>query len=215
MLAARGANVALAAKTTEPHPKLPGTIYTAAEECEALGGGGGALPVYLDIRDDESVQASVDATVKEFGGLDILINNASAIGNTGTLETSSKKYDLMHTVNGRGTFVTSRAALPHLLESKAGGRVLNLSPPLNLDPRWLEIGGTAYTMAKYNMSLCALGMSEEFRGKVAFNCLWPRTAIATAAVEMLAGSAGMQASREVGCMSEAAEYILTRDVDVT
>ncbi len=148
--------------------------------------------------------------MKEFGGIDILINNASAIDNSGTLNIRAKKYHLMHNINGRGTFWTSKLCLPHLLKSDKNPHVLNLSPPLNLDPRWFKMGGVAYTMAKYNMTMSALGMAEEFRGKVAFNCLWPRTAIATAAIKMLAGDLGTNASRSVDIMSDAAYWILTQ-----
>ena len=208
-----GANVVLAAKTVEPHPTLPGTIHSAAKECEEAGGC--ALPVQLDVLDDENIKSAIAQAVDRFGGIDILVNNASAIDNSGTLDVKSKKYALMHGINARGTFWTSKLALPHLLESAKQGRnphVLNLSPPLDMDPRWFKIGGVAYTMAKYNMSMCALGMAEEFRDDgVAFNCLWPRTAIATAAIEMLAGEMGMKASRSVEIMSDAAHWILTAD----
>lgn len=207
-----GANVVLAAKTVEPHPKLPGTIHTAASECEEAGGN--ALAVQLDVLDSENIERAVEEAVNHFGGIDILVNNASAIDNSGTLSIKDKKYALMHGINARGTFFTSKLALPHLLESSKNGRnphVLNLSPPLDMDPRWFKIGGVAYTMAKYNMSMCALGMAEEFKGDVAFNCLWPRTAIATAAIEMLAGDIGMKASRSVDIMADAAHWILTSD----
>lgn len=206
-----GANVVLAAKTVEPNPKLPGTIHTAAAECEEAGGQ--ALAVQLDVMDDEANERAIAAAVDRFGGIDILINNASAIDNSSTLNVKAKKYQLMHTINARGTFWTSKLALPHLLESSKAGRnphVLNLSPPLDMDPRWFKIGGVAYTMAKYNMSMCALGMAEEFKGQVGFNCLWPRTAIATAAIKMLAGDMGMKASRSVDIMSDSAHWILTQ-----
>jgi len=205
--AADGANIVIAAKTAEPHPTLPGTIYTAAQECEDAGGQ--ALAVQVDIMDDEANEKMVEAAVAKFGGIDILINNASAIDNSSTLDTRAKKYQLMHNINGRGTFWTSKLCLPHLLKS-SNPHVLNLSPPLNMDPRWFKMGGVAYTMAKYNMSMCALGMAEEFRGKVAFNTLWPRTAIGTAAIKMLAGDLGMSASRSVDIMSDAAHWILTQ-----
>ena len=212
-----GANVVLAAKTAEPHPTLPGTIHTAAKECEEAGGN--ALAVQLNVLDDDNTEDAIAKAVDHFGGIDILVNNASAIDNSGTLDVKAKKYALMHGINARGTFWTSKLALPHLLESAKKGRnphVLNLSPPLDMDPRWFKIGGVAYTMAKYNMSMCALGMAEEFRGDVAFNCLWPRTAIATSAIEMLAGEIGMKASRSVDIMSDAAHWILTSDgKDVT
>jgi len=154
----------------------------------------------------------VAATIARFGALDILVNNASAIDNSGTLEVDAKKYELMHRINGRGAFWTSKVALPHLLKG-SNPHVLNLSPPLNLDPRWFKVGGVAYTMAKYNMSMAALGMAEEFRGKVAFNCLWPRTPIATAAVEMVLGTVGTQASRTVDIMADSAYWILTQPHD--
>ena len=207
-----GANVVLAAKTAEPNPKLPGTIYTAAKECEEAGGH--ALPIQVDVLNDEESETAIERAVREFGGIDILVNNASAIDNSGTLDVKKKKYDLMYGINARGTFWTTKLALPHLLKSGKQGRnphVLNLSPPLDMDPRWFKIGGVAYTIAKYNMSMAALGMAEEFRGEIGFNCLWPRTAIATAAIKMLAGDLGMKASRTVDIMSDAAHWILTSD----
>lgn len=207
-LAQEGANIVIAAKTAEPHPKLPGTIYTAAEEMEQAGGR--ALPVVVDIRDEGLVQNAVDKAVETFGGIDILINNASAISLTGTLDTSMKRYDLMHHINTRGTFLTSKLCLPHLLKAE-NPHVLNLSPPLNLDPKWFGVH-VAYTMAKYGMSMCVLGMAEEFKNKVAFNALWPRTAIATAAVKNLLGGDHMvQRSRTPEIMADAAFYILKRD----
>jgi len=209
--AADGAKIVIAAKTSEPHPKLQGTIHTAVQECEEAGAQG-TLAIQADIRDDQAIQNMIDATVSKFGGIDILINNASAIDNSGTLDIKSKKYDLMHSINSRGTFWTSKLALPHLLQG-INPHVLNLSPPLNPDPRWFKVGGVAYTMAKYNMSLSALGMAEEFKGQVAFNCLWPRTAIATAAVEMVLGSVGTKASRTVDIMSDAAYWILKQPVN--
>lgn len=205
-----GANVAILAKTTEPHPRLEGTIFTAAAEIEAAGGR--ALPVECDIRHEDQVLTAVQKTVDTFGRLDICVNNASAISLTGTLETPMKKYDLMHQVNARGTFLVSQACLPHLLQAK--GHLLNLSPPLTLEPRWFG-PHVAYTMAKYGMSLCVLGMAEEFKGQVAVNALWPRTTIATAAVNMLGGEALMRASRKVDIMADAAHVILTRDVSFT
>ena len=206
--AADGANIVLGAKTATPHPKLKGTIYTAAKECEEAGAAG-VLPIQVDIMDDAANERMVAAAVERFGGIDILVNNASAIDNSGTLELRAKKYELMHQINGRGTFWTSKLCLPHLLKG-TNPHVLNLSPPLGLDPRWFKIGGVAYTMAKYNMSMCAIGMAEEFKGQVAFNCLWPRTAIATAAIEMLAGDLGVKASRSVDIMADAAHWILTQ-----
>jgi citronellol/citronellal dehydrogenase len=206
--AADGANVAIAAKTAEPHPKLPGTIYTAAEEIEAAGGQ--ALPVVCDIRDEEQVQAAVAATVERFGGLDICVNNASAISLTGTLQTEMKRYDLMHQINTRGTFLVSKTCLPHLLEAE-NPHILNLSPPLNMEEKWFA-PHVAYTMAKFGMSLCVLGMAGEFRDKgVAVNALWPRTTIATAAVKNLLGGDDMVAhSLKPEVMADAAHVILTR-----
>ncbi|MEM1030616.1 MAG: NAD(P)-dependent oxidoreductase [Myxococcota bacterium] len=203
-----GANVTIAAKTAKPHPKLPGTIYTAAEEIEAAGGR--ALPCVVDVRDEAAVEAAVAKTVETFGGLDIVVNNASAIMLTGTLHTPMKRYDLMHQVNARGTFLTSQKALPHLLQSDHG-HILNISPPLNLEARWFG-PHVAYTMAKYGMSLCVLGMAEEFRGKVAVNALWPRTSIDTAAVRNLLGGEEMaKRSRTPEIMADAAHLILTQD----
>ncbi|WP_405233845.1 SDR family oxidoreductase [Lentisalinibacter salinarum] len=206
--AADGANIAIAAKTAEPHPKLPGTIYTAAEEIEEAGGQ--ALPVVCDIRDEEQVQAAVAATVERFGGLDICVNNASAISLTGTLQTEMKRYDLMHQINTRGTFLVSKICLPHLLEAD-NPHILNLSPPLNMEEKWFA-PHVAYTMAKFGMSLCVLGMAGEFRDKgVAVNALWPRTTIATAAVKNLLGGDDMVAhSLKPEVMADAAHVILTR-----
>ena len=175
-----GANIILAAKTAEPHPKLPGTIYTAAAEIESCGGK--AFPVVCDIRDEDQVRNAVDSGVAEFGGIDICVNNASAIQLTNTLQTDMKRYDLMHQINTRGTFLVSKVCLPHLLKSD-NPHILNLSPPLDMSPKWFG-PHVAYTMAKYGMSLCVLGMAEEFKDLgVAVNALWPRTAIATAAVK--------------------------------
>lgn len=208
-LAREGANVVIAAKTAEPHPKLPGTIFSAAKEIEAAGGN--ALPVLMDIRSEDMVEAAVSLAVEEFGGIDILINNASAINLTGTLQLPMKRFDLMHEVNVRGTFMTSQKCLPHLLKSE-NPHILNLSPPLNLEPRWF---GThcAYSIAKYGMSLCVLGMAEEFKNKgVAVNALWPRTTIATAAVNnLLGGDELMQRSRTPDIMGDAAYYIVRRE----
>ncbi len=203
-----GANVAIAAKTAEPHPKLEGTIYTAAEEIEAAGGK--ALPLVVDVRDELSVQEAVAKTVEAFGGIDVCVNNASAIQLTGTLETDMKRYDLMHQINTRGTYVTSKTCIPHLRKA-ANPHVLNLSPPLDMKPRWFE-PHVAYTMAKYGMSMCALGMAEEFRGDgIAFNALWPRTGIATAAIRnALAGDEGMRACRTVDIMADAAYWIFNQ-----
>mmetsp|Transcript_6883 Transcript_6883/g.8318 ORF Transcript_6883/g.8318 Transcript_6883/m.8318 type:complete len:309 (+) Transcript_6883:97-1023(+) len=212
-----GANVVLAAKSVEENPKLPGTIHSAARECEEAGGK--ALAIQMNVLDDEANERAIAQAVEHFGGIDILLNNASAIDNGGTLGMKAKKYNLMHGINARGTFWTSKLALPHLIESNKKGRnphVLNMSPPLDMDPRWFKMGGVAYTMAKYNMSMCALGMAEEFKGEVAFNCLWPRTAIGTAAIKMLAGDMGVKGSRSVDIMSDAAHWILTqKNTDVT
>ncbi|CAL1530461.1 unnamed protein product [Lymnaea stagnalis] len=203
-----GANVVIAAKTAEPHPKLPGTIYTAAEEVNQAGGK--AFPCIVDIRNEEQVQEAVRQTVSKFGGIDILINNASAISLTPTLATSMKKYDLMNGINARGTYLCSQACLPHLLKGQ-NPHILNLSPPLNMSPVWFK-NHVAYTMAKYGMSMCVLGMAEEFRKEgVAVNALWPRTAIWTAAMEMIGGSETKQQCRTVDIISDAAYVILTRD----
>jgi citronellol/citronellal dehydrogenase len=203
-----GANVAIAAKTAEPHPKLPGTIYTAAEEIEAAGGK--ALPLIVDVRDEASVTAAVEATVAKFGGLDICVNNASAISLTGTLATDMKRYDLMNQVNARGTYLTSKACIPHL-KNAANPHVLMLSPPLDMSPKWFA-GHTAYTMAKFGMSMCVLGMSAEFSADgIAFNALWPRTGIATAAIKFaLAGDEGMRRCRTVEIMADAAHAIFEK-----
>ncbi len=212
-----GANVAIAAKTTEPNPKLPGTIYTAADEIR--GAGGNALPIACDIRDEAAVLAAVDATAKKFGGIDILVNNASAISLTGTAATPMKRFDLMFGINVRGTFLCSQACLPHLKKSAAAGRnphILTLSPPLNLDPKWFR-DHVAYTIAKYGMSMCVLGMAEEFRADgIAVNALWPRTVIATAAIAMIPG-AGEQTDRmrRPEIMADAAHAVLLRDARTT
>ncbi len=206
-----GANVAIASKTGDPHPKLPGTVYTTAEEVEAAGGQ--ALPLVVDIRDHERVAEAVAETAARFGGIDICVNNASAIQLTPTLQTAVKRFDLMFSVNVRGTFVTSQACLPFLLQSDHA-RILNLSPPLNMEERWFA-PHVAYTMSKFGMSLCVLGMAGEFRGKVAVNALWPRTTIATAAVDMLGGEALMARSRTPQIMADAAHAVLCRPVDFT
>src|SRR5436189_5885056 len=175
-----GANIVVAAKTAEPHKHLPGTIYSAAEEIEKAGGH--ALPIVVDVRDEESVRNAVEAGVEKFGGIDICVNNASAISLTPTLATEMKRYDLMNQVNARGTFLVSRACAPHLSRA-ANPHVLMLSPPLDMKAKWFA-PHVAYTMAKFGMSLCVLGMSEEFRSDgIAFNALWPRTGIATAAIQ--------------------------------
>lgn len=203
-----GANVAIAAKTAEPHPRLPGTIHTAAREIEAAGGK--ALPLVCDIRDEAQVQAAVAATVEAFGGIDICVNNASAISLTPTLKTDMKRFDLMHQINLRGTFLVSKSCLPHLLEAD-NPHVLNLAPPLNFEPKWFA-PHVAYSMAKYGMSLCVLGMAEEYRTQgVAFNALWPRTAIATAAIRnVIGGDELIRRSRKPEIIADAAWFILTR-----
>lgn len=208
-LAQEGANIVVAAKTTEPHSKLEGTIYTAAEEMEKAGGKG--LAVFLDVREEELVQAAVEKAVETFGGIDILINNASAISLTPTEFTEMKRYDLMHSVNVRGTFLCTKVCLPYLKEAK-NPHVLNLSPPLNMESRWFA-NHVAYSMAKFGMSMCVLGMSEEFKDDgIAVNALWPRTTIATAAVKNLLGGESMiQASRTPEIMGDAAYFILQRD----
>ena len=207
-LASLGANIIIAAKTAEPHPKLQGTIFSAAAEIERLGGR--ALPCMVDIRDENQVFEAVNQAVATFGGIDILINNASAIQLTGTLETEMKRFDLMHGVNARGTFLVSKACLPHLMKS-VNPHVLTLSPPLNFEARWFK-HHVAYSMAKFGMSLVTLGMSAEFEGKVAFNSLWPRTIIATAAIEFAVGNADMMRNaRKPSIMADAAAVILSRD----
>jgi citronellol/citronellal dehydrogenase len=204
-----GANIVIAAKTTEPHPVLPGTIYTAAAEIEAAGGQALAIPT--DIRFEDQVQAAVRQAVERFGGIDIVVNNASAIFLAGTLDTPMKRYDLMHAVNVRGTFLVSQACLPHLLKS-TNPHILSISPPLNLDPKWFG-RHLAYTMSKYGMSMCVLGMAEELRPQgVAVNALWPATVIATAAVQnLLGGDAVIRRCRKPEIMADAAHAVLTSD----
>ncbi len=212
-----GANVAIAAKTVDPHPKLPGTIHSAAAAIEQAGGN--ALAIACDIRDEAAVRAAVAATVARFGGIDILVNNASAISLTGTLETPMKRFDLMFGVNVRGTFLCSQVCLPHLKVSAVAGRnphILTLSPPLNMDPKWFR-DHVAYTMAKYGMSLCVLGMAEEFRDDgIGVNALWPRTVIATAAVAMIPGAAErVDMMRRPEILADAAHAVLVRDARAT
>ncbi|KAJ9587197.1 hypothetical protein L9F63_019277 [Diploptera punctata] len=203
-----GANVVIAAKTADPHPKLPGTIYTAAQEVEAAGGK--CLPCIVDVRDETQVKSAVEEAVKMFGGIDIVVNNASAISLTGTLDTEMKRYDLMHHINTRGTFLVSKVCLPYLQKGK-NPHILNLSPPLNMNPFWFK-NHVAYTMAKYGMSMCVLGMAEEFKDDgIAVNALWPRTAIHTTAIEMLSGSEAARVSRKPEIMADAAYAILCRD----
>jgi len=203
-----GANIAIAAKTSRPHPKLPGTIYTAAEEIEAAGGK--ALPCIVDVRFEDQVEAAVAKTVATFGRIDILVNNASAILLADTLSTPMKRYDLMHQVNTRGTFLCSQKCIPHL-EQAENPHILNLSPPLNMEAKWFA-PHVAYTMAKFGMSMCVLGMAEELKSRgIAVNALWPRTTIATAAVRNLLGGEEMvRASRKPEIMGDAAHAILTR-----
>lgn len=201
-----GANVVIAAKTAEPHPKLPGTIHTAADEIEEAGGQ--ALAVQCDIRHEDQVVAAMEAAVERFGGIDVLVNNASAISLTPTLETPMKRFDLMHEVNARGTFLCSRVALPHLNESK-NPHILTLAPPLNMNPRWFA-AHLAYTMSKYGMSMCVLGMAEEFRDEgLGVNALWPRTIIHTAALNLLPG-VDVSRCRTPEIVADAAHAILTR-----
>jgi citronellol/citronellal dehydrogenase len=203
-----GANIAVAAKTVKPDPRLPGTIFAAADEIEKAGGK--ALPLPCDIRDEQSVEKSVAETVARFGGIDILVNNASAISLTGTESTAMKRYDLMHQVNTRGTFLCSQQAIPHLKKAK-NPHILNISPPLNMHERWFA-PHVAYTMAKYGMSMCVLGMASELAPSgIAVNALWPRTAIATAAIEnLLGGSDAMRRCRTPEIMADAAHAILRR-----
>src|SRR5512134_411134 len=205
--AAEGANVALAAKTTTPHPKLPGTIFSAAREIEEAGGS--ALPLQVDIRFEDQIAAAAAKTAETFGGIDILVNNASAIHLAGTRETPMKRFDLMFGVNLRGTFAASQAILPYLVKGR-NPHILNLSPPVSLDPKWFR-DHCAYTIAKYGMSLCVLGMAEEFRtAGVAVNALWPKTVIATAAIAMLGGMAERNC-RKPEIVADAAYAILRRD----
>lgn len=203
-----GANVAIAAKTAEKHRHLPGTIYTAAEEIEAAGGK--ALPIVCDVRNDAQVYEAVEKTVQTFGGIDLLLNNASAISLTGTLETDMKKYDLMHQITARGTFLTSKACIPHLKKAE-NPHVLNMSPPLDVSTKYLG-RHVAYTSAKLVMAMCTAGMAEEFRKDgIAFNSLWPRTGIATAAIQFaVSGDEGMRACRTVDIMSDAAYIIYNK-----
>lgn len=208
--AADGASIAIAAKTSDPNPKLPGTIHTAAAEIEAAGGK--ALAIQCDLRDELQIEAAVNQAAEAFGGIDILVNNASAINLTRTDATPAKRFDLMFDVNVRGTFLTSQAALPHLRKSAADGRnphILNLSPPLSMRPVWFK-NHVAYTMAKYGMSMCVLGMAEEFkRDGIAVNALWPRTVIDTAALQMISGIDAL-AGRKPEILADAAYIIFNR-----
>jgi citronellol/citronellal dehydrogenase len=205
--AADGARVAIAAKTVAPHPKLPGTIYTAAEEIEAAGGT--ALPIQCDIRFEDQIADAMAQTVDRFGGIDVLVNNASAISLTGTAETPMKRFDLMHQINARGTFACCQTAYPFLRKAE-NPHILTISPPLDMTPRWFA-PHVAYTMAKFGMSMCMLGMAEEFAPDgIACNCLWPRTAIATAALQVIGGMDATHARRPE-IVADAAHVILTRD----
>ena len=203
-----GANVIIAAKTAEPHPKLPGTIYTAADEIRAAGGE--ALPVVCDIRSEEQVEDAVRQGVDRFGGIDICVNNASAISLEPTTRTTMRRFDLMHQVNTRGTFLVSKTCIPHLMKSD-NPHILNLSPPLHMEEKWF-VPHVAYSIAKYGMSLCVLGMAGEFREQgIAVNALWPRTTIATAAVQnLLGGDQLVRRSRKPEIMGDAAHVILTK-----
>ncbi len=208
-----GANVAIAAKTAEPNPKLPGTVFTAAKEIDEAGGKG--LPLVCDIRFEDQVQAAVAKTVETFGGIDILVNNASAISLTGTEQTEMKRYDLMHSINTRGTFLVSKTCIPHLRKAAANGgnaHVINLSPPLNMEERWFA-PHVAYTMAKFGMSLCVLGMAGEYKKDgIAFNALWPRTTIATSAIKnLLGGDTVMKGSRSPDIIADAAYAIFAQN----
>ena len=204
-----GANVVIAAKSAEPHPKLPGTIFDSARRVEELGGK--ALACVVDVRNEDQIKAAVEAAVGKFGGIDILVNNASAIALNDTASLPMKRYDLMHQINTRGTFACTQACLPYLSKAK-NPHVLNNSPPLNMKPRWFA-GHVAYTMAKYGMSMCVLGMAEEFKDRgIAVNALWPATAIATAAtMNLLGGDTTVAASRKPEIMADAAHAILVRD----
>lgn len=204
-----GANVTIAAKTADPHPKLPGTIYTAAEEIEKAGGK--ALPMVVDIREEEQVVSAVSKTVETFGGIDICINNASAIQLTGTLQTEMKRYDLMNQINTRGTFMVSKHCIPHLKNAE-NPHILMLSPPLDMNAKWFA-GHLAYSIAKYGMSLCVLGLAAEFKHDgIAVNALWPRTTIATAAIANIVGGEDvMQASRTPEIIADAAYLIFNKN----
>jgi citronellol/citronellal dehydrogenase len=206
--AKEGANLVLAAKTKEPHPTLPGTIHTVAEEVEELGGR--ALPIQLDVRDEVSIHQAMVLAVEHFGGIDLLVNNASAINLTPTVETSAKRFDLMFAVNVRATFLCSQAAIPYLIKAP-NPHILNLAPPINLDPKWFK-NHLAYTMSKYGMSMCTLGMAEEFKGQgIAVNALWPKTTIATKAIEVNFPKEIFNASRKPDIVAEAAYIIFTKD----
>jgi len=210
-LGKEGANIVIAAKTADPHPKLPGTIHSAAAEVEKLGGK--ALPLQVDIREEQQVESAVKQAVEKFGGIDIVINNASAIWLKPTPETNMKRFDLMFGINVRGTYCVTQACLPYLIKSAQEGRnpqVLNLAPPLSMKPHWFK-GHVAYTMAKYGMSMCVLGQSEEFKDYgIGVNALWPRTGIATAAIQSITGDEMMNACRTPDIMADAAFHILAK-----
>lgn len=202
--AADGANIVIAAKSAEPHPKLPGTIFSVAKEVEEAGGQ--ALPLQLDVRDTDQIQTAVQAAAAHFGGIDVLVNNAGAIRLTSTDATTPKSFDLMMSVNTRATYFCSQACLPYL-EKSSGAHILNLSPPISFEPKWLQ-NNIAYTITKYGMSLCTAGMAAEFRDKnISVNSLWPRTAIWTAAIDMLMGEAAMEKSRKPEIIADAAHAL--------
>lgn len=203
-----GANIVVTGKTVAPHPRLPGTIHSVAGEIEAAGGK--ALALQLDVRDEDAINAAVECAAAACGGIDVLVNNASAISLTGTLQTPARRFDLMFSVNVRGTFLCSQACFPHLMKA-SNPHILNLAPPLDMNPRWFK-DHVAYTMAKYGMSMCTLGMAEEFRTHgIAVNSLWPRTTIATAAIEVNFPAEILKASRKPAIMADAAYVILNRD----
>jgi citronellol/citronellal dehydrogenase len=205
--AADGANVTIAAKTETPHPKLPGTIYSAAEDIERAGGK--ALPLVVDVREDEAVKKALDATAQRFGGIDIVVNNASAIQLTNVQQTDMRRFDLMHQINARGTFLVSKYAIPHLLQAEKS-HILMLSPPLDMKEKWFA-PSTGYAMAKFGMSLVVLGLAGELRGKVAVNALWPRTTIATSAIRnVVGGDALMRMSRTPDILADAAYAIFNK-----
>ena len=210
--AADGANIAIAAKTVEPHPKLEGTIHTAAAEIAKAGGR--ALPLAVDVRDDAAVQAALDETAEKFGGIDIVVNNASAIQLTSVVATEMRRYDLMQQINARGTFMVSKFAIPYLVRSE-NPHILMLSPPLDMAEKWFA-PHTAYSMAKFGMSLVVLGLAGELRGKVAVNALWPRTIIATAAIKnLLGGDAMMRMSRKPEILAEVAYRVFQKPKSFT
>ncbi len=205
--ASEGANIVIAAKSAEPHPKLPGTIFSVAEEVEAAGGH--ALPVQVDVRSEEKVQSMVDQTVEKFGGVDALINNAGAISLTDLASTSMKKYDLMQNINVRASYLCAKVAMPHLKKSE-NAHIINMSPPVSLKPKWIG-GHSAYTISKFGMSLVAIGLAEEYKEEgVSVNALWPKTAIATAAIDMLLGDAGRKHSRTPEIMADAVAELLKK-----